>query len=417
VENRPVPLSGTTSRATLLLRRTLATGQIAGAFVLLIGAGLLLTSFRAILSSDPGFEPAGVVTATMSLPFARYGDDGATAALRTRLLDDVRALPGVRSAGLTSKLPLDGHENTNVVLPDRYARPAGESLLSANASRVSAGYFDAMTIQVVSGRLFDITDRADSMPVVIIDERLAAAFWPQRDAVGQRLYEPQNADEVLKPTASTHYLTVVGVVEEVQMISLAPEVQAVGAYYLPMEQTSTSAFTLVARTDGDTATLLAGIRRVVRDIDAELPISNAQTMTAQVNASLINRRVPMVLSIVFGAIALFLAAVGVYGVLAYGVVEKRREIGIRMALGSTASGVFRLVLADGLRMVAVGLVVGGIGAYFAGRAMASQLYGVEPTDPRVIAAVATTLAVVALAATCVPARRATRVSPVVSLRD
>jgi hypothetical protein len=303
------------------------------------------------------------------------------------------------------------------VIPEGYVRPAGESLLSPNVASVTPGYFEAMRVGLVRGRLFDAGDRADTLPVAIVDERLAATFWPGTSAIGRRMYQPQSAERALSPGPDTRFVTVVGVVRTVELEGPGAGEAAVGAYYFPMAQAPTRAFTVVVRSSADPHSLVAPLRNSVRSLDSNLPLFGIEAMTARVDASLQGRRVPMLLSLVFGAVALLLAAVGVYGVLACRVAERRREIGIRLALGSTAAEVFRLVLADGARILLAGLAAGLTAALLAARAMAIVLYGVEPTDGGVIATVAVVLSAVALVATVLPARRAALVSPSVALTD
>jgi predicted permease len=407
--------SGTASRSTLFIRRVLATAQISLAFVLLVGAGLLLTSFRAVLSLDPGFRPEGVLTAAISLPSTTYGDDAAIRTFQSRLLESVRALPGVQHAGLTDFLPMSGDSNDSVAIPEGYVMKPGESLVSPWTITVTDDYFRAMGIELVAGRFFDTRDRAESAPVVVVDEQLAARFWPGRDPIGRRMYQPGSAEAAVAPPPDVRWLTVVGVVRNVRFNGFDTSTEPIGAYYFPMSQRADGGFVVTVRTPGDPASLAEPLRRAVRALDAELPVFEVNPMSSLVSDALAPRRVPMRLSVIFGGVALLLAAIGVYGVLAYTVSERRREIGIRMALGSTAGEIFRTVVGDGLKLVGAGLAIGFAGAWFAGRAMTSLLYAVQPTDARVALAVAALLAVVAVAATVLPARRATKVNPGVAL--
>jgi predicted permease len=409
--------SGTAGRRTVFVRKALATAQMALAFILLVGAGLLFSSFREILRVDTGFDPEGVMTAAVSLPPASYADDDALRTMTDRVLDGIRALPAVDTAGAVTVLPMSGDSSDSVIIPEGYDRPAGESLISPNVSIVSETYFDAMRIGLVSGRFFDSRDRAGSLPVAIIDERLASRFWPGRDPLGRRMYLPDSAEAALTPGPDTLYVTVVGVVRNVQLAppGLGPE--PVGAYYFPLRQQPSRAFVIAARTSADPGTLVAPMRGVLRDLDPELPLFGVDSMADRLDGALAARRAPMMLSVGFGAVALFLAAIGVYGVLAYGVAERRREIGIRMALGGTTIDVFRHVLGDGLRIVAAGLVLGAGGAYVAARAMASLLFEVQPTDPAVAGSVAAILTLVALVAIALPARRAAQVNPAAVLNS
>ncbi|HET9369832.1 MAG TPA: ABC transporter permease [Vicinamibacterales bacterium] len=409
--------SGTAGRRTMLVRRTLATVQVALAFVLLLAAGLLLASFRAVLKIDPGFNPEGVLTAAVSLPAASYRDNTARLQFAERFLERVRRVPGVQAAGLTDLLPMSGDSNDSVVIPEGYVRKEGDSLISPLQSRVSDEYFSTMGIPLIAGRFFDARDRAGATRAVIVDERLAAKFWPDRDPIGRRLYQPSSPSEANAPGPNTIYATVVGVVKEVQIAGLATSYKPVGAYYYSMRQQPMSGFTVAVRSDGDPALLTPAVRAALREIDSELPLFADSTMAAYIDEALAGRRVPMLLSAVFGGVAVFLAAIGIYGVLAYGVAEKRREIGIRMALGSTTSAVFRLVIADGLKIVLLGLALGVVGAYYAGRGLQTLLYGVGAGDPVVVAGVAVLLAAIAFLATALPARRATKVNPVKALNS
>jgi len=409
--------SGTSSRGTNLLRRVLATAQVAIAFTLLIGAGLLFASFRAVLRLDTGFDPHNVITASISLPLATYKDDAAILGFTTRALAGIRALPGVESAGLTSQLPFSGDHSDSVILAEGYVMQPGESLISPVQSYVTDGYLEAMKIPLVRGRYFDARDTANSLRTIIVDERLAKKFWAGQDPLGRRMYLPESAKDVLKVSPDTKFMTVVGVVKEVQMEDPTAEIRHVGAYYIPHAQTPTHGNVLTVRTTNDSDAMMGQVRKVIASIDPELPLYSINTMETRLDDGFIGRRVPMLVAAAFAIVALFLAALGIYGVLAYGVAERRREIGIRMALGSSARQINALVLGDGARIVGAGLVIGLVVAYFVGRAMQAQLYEVRSTDPTVVGMVIAVLAVVALIATLVPARRASKVSPTVALTD
>jgi putative ABC transport system permease protein len=409
---------GTSGRGTNLLRRGLATAQVAIAFVLLVGAGLMLASFRAVLRLDPGFDPAGVVTAAVSLPGAVYKEDPSLVTFVNRMLSDVRALPGVQAAGVTDQLPFGGNHNDSVIVAEGYVMKPGESVVSPLNTSASDGYFEAMHIPLVRGRYFDARDTADSPKTIIVDEQLAKKFWPGQDPLGHRMYLPTSAQDLLAVGPKTQFLTVVGVVADVQMADPgSTDFRQVGAYYLPFSQSPSHGMSLVVRTGGDSDTLVREVRQKIKAIDPSLPVYSVKTMSQWMDEGLVGRRVPMLIATTFGAVALFLAAVGIYGVLAYGVAQRRREIGIRMALGSTTREVFGLVLADGVRIIGSGLALGAVGGYFAGRAMTSQLYAVRPTDPYVFGLVVVVLSLVALVATVLPARRAARVNPVRALNE
>jgi predicted permease len=411
---------GTAAIAAGKLRRLLATAQVALAFMLLIGAGLLLASFRAVVAIDPGFEPAGVLTASLNLPATAYRDATALTQLTDRLLERTRAIPAVGAAGLTNTIPFGGIYSNSVILAEDGESKAGESVVAPYQIMASDGYFEAMRIPLVRGRYFENRDTATSSPVVIVDERFAARFWPGRDAIGRRLYRPGNPSgilDLLTRGPDARYLTVVGIVANVQLTGLTPNGPAVGAYYLPYAQQPARSVVLAVRSRQDPDTLAASLRSSLRSIDRELPLFGVRTMEERLDRSLVYRRLPMVIALAFGLVALFLAAIGVYGLLACQVTERRREIGIRMALGSSAADVFRLVMWDGARITVLGIVVGLAGTFAMARLMAGLLYGVGATDPIVVGVVAALLATVALIATWLPARRAAGVNPAAALNE
>ena len=409
--------SGTASRGTSLVRRTLATAQVTIAFVLLIGAGLLLASFREVLKIDPGFAPGGVVTGAISLPTVSYKKDEDLVLFVDRLLEGVRAIPGVQAAAITSTVPLGGDHSDSVLIAEGYRMKEGESLISPNIIAASDGYFEAIGTRLVRGRFISRQDTATSQPVVVIDERLANHFWPGQDPLGRRLYQPGSPENVLKPGPDTKWLTVVGVVKEVQFDGLATDRKLVGACYYPFPQAPEHGLSLMVKSTIESNALVGSIRKSVATIDAALPFYAVHTMTHYVDQALMSRRVPMLIAGAFAAVALLLSAIGIYGVLAYGVAQRRREIGIRLALGSTGAEVFALVLREGVKIVTIGLALGFAGLLALRHVLTTVLYGVTPLDPFVIAGVVIALVIVALVAMSIPARRASRVSPVVALTD
>jgi predicted permease len=409
--------SGTSSRRARATRRGLVTAQIAFAFMLLIGAGLLLASFRHVLAVNPGFDPARVLTGTVSPPASRYKDDASLTSFDNRLMERVRALPGVEAAGLTSNLPLTGNTSDSVILAEGYVMKPGESLISPFKSRITPGYFEAMHVPLIRGRFFTASDDERAPKVIIVDDRLAARFWGTSDPLGRRLWNPDSPAELKDgPGPKSKYYIVVGVVGSVRTTGIT-EQAPVGAYYFPMAQDSARTVTLVARTAGQPEAVVGAIRRELASIDPELPFYGVRPMQERVELSLLNRRTPMMLATLFGAIALLLAAVGLYGVLTYQVSQRRREIGIRMALGSETGHIFTMIVREGLVLVAIGLVVGVAGAFAIRRAMEAQLFGVGAMDPAVMAAVSVVLGAVALVACAVPARRAARIDPLIALSE
>jgi predicted permease len=408
--------SGTSGRGSRLVRRGLVASQVAFAFMLLIGAGLLLASFQRVLAVDPGFEPAQVLTARVSPPATRYPKDEDLRAFAGRLLEQVRAVPGVQQAGIVSSIPFAEDFDDSVILAEGYQMSPGESLISPYRVVATSGYMEALKIPLVRGRLFTDSDTDTSLPVVIIDERLARKFWPGRDAIGRRLFQPANTrGDITKPAPDQKFLTVVGVVGETKMAGLVSADDRVGTYYFPLTQAPFRTMTLALRTAGDPEAATPAVRRALAAVDAEVPLYAVRSMEQRIDQTLTDRRTPMVLAVVFGTVALFLAAIGLYGVLAYQVSQRSKEIGIRMALGSEPRGIFALILREGLVLLGAGFGVGLALAFAARKAMATQLYGIGAMDPGVLALVAGTLAAVAFVACMVPARRAARIDPLIAL--
>jgi putative ABC transport system permease protein len=409
--------SGTAGHGARLTRRALVAAQVAFAFMLLIGAGLLLASFKRVLEVNPGFDASHVLTGTVNPPSSRYKGSDGVRTFWNRLTDDVRALPGVQAAGITSTLPLSGDTSDSVILAEGYVMAKGESLISPFQGSVSPGYFEAMQIPIKRGRYFTASDDEHAPKVIIVDERLAKRFWTDQDPIGRRMWKPDSPDEFTKgPGPKSTFYTVVGVVGNIRLTGLT-EKEPVGAYYFPFAQQTGRGMVLATRTAGDPSTIAASIRQIVRQIDPELPFFNVKPMSQRVDESLVSRRTPMLLASLFGGIALFLAAIGIYGVLAYQVAQRRKEIGIRLALGSDGRRIFALIVSEGLVLLAFGIGVGLAGAFAIRTAMATQLYGVQPMDPLVLALVTSVLAVIAFFACAVPARRAARIDPLVALTD
>jgi predicted permease len=407
--------TGTASRRAVAVRNGLVVSQVGLAFVMLVGAGLMLASFRSAVSVDPGFEPEGVLTGFLSLPSARYEDGNARRRFWDELLGEVRALPGVEAAGLTTQLPFSGSNSASLIMPEGYELAPGESLLAPFQTIAGPGYFEALGIELLQGRTFQESDEPGVPRVVVIDEWLANRYWQEGGALGDRMVygEVPGTDSI--PEESLY--TVIGIVETIKQNDLTtPASEHVGAYYFTYRQSPQAVVTLTVRSaTGDAPEVTPEVRSVLARLDPELPFFGVETMQARIDASLTQRRVPLVLLGVFAVVALLLAVVGIYGALAYTVTQRTREIGIRMALGSDPSHVFRGVVAQGLGVTAAGLVLGGAAAYFLTRLIESLLFGVAATDARVIAGVALLLAMVAAIACTIPARRATRVNPVEAL--
>jgi len=274
---------------------------------------------------------------------------------------------------------------------------------------------DVLGIPLVAGRVFDERDTSEAPAVVVVDERLAKKFWPGQDPLGRRLYFPGNLEDITAITPDTRFMTVVGVVGTIKDRGLVDADDRVGAYYHPFTQQTRRGITFAIRTGGDPTLVAPDVRRVLATIDPELPLYDVKTMSQRVEESLARRRTPMLLAVAFGVVALLLSAVGIYGVLAYQVAQRTREIGVRIALGSSRKDVFTLILREGLVIVGIGLAVGVAGVVALRRVLEAQLYGVGALDPTVLVLVLLTLGAVALVACLVPAGRATRIDPIVAL--
>jgi predicted permease len=413
LELREEGRGGTSGRRAQQVRRALAMAQVAIALILLIGAGLLLASFRAVADMDFGFKPDNVTTATVNLPQSYAA--AARGTFVTQALENFRKIPGVAAAGGTTALPFSGTISPNVILGEGHVMKPGESLLAPNQVLATDGYFEAMRIPVVSGRVFGSRDTTDSTKVAVIDERLAERFWPGQDAVGRRLYFAGDIKDPQAITPQTQFFNVVGVVKEVVVADPKAEFTPIGTFYFPVSQFQPGGLTYTLRLSGPSNTIATEIRNAIRSIDPQLPVFRLQTMQAGIDRALVGRRAPMLIAAGFSAVALFLAAIGIYGVLAYGVAERKRELGVRMALGGSTGSIFRLVLNDGLWIVGIGVVVGLLGSFFVGRLMRALLFGVSPMNVEVIGLVTLVLAAVALLASGIPALRASRINPVVVL--
>lgn len=406
--------TGTSGRGAVVLRNAMVTGQVAIAFVLLIGAGLLMVSFRSALQVEPGFQPEETLTGLVSMPSSRYPDATSRRQFADDLLREVRAVPGVRAAGVTSMLPFSGNNSSSVIMPEGYTPEAGESLLSPLRTISSPGYTEAMGIPLLEGRLFQEADNAEGQQVIIIDEWLARRYWPESSPLGRRMFTGvPGMDEA---EMEENLFTIVGVVGVIKQNELTSTEHS-GAYYFPYGASPPASVTLVAKAESRATSLTPQVREIIARIDPDMPFYGIETMAQRIDDSLVGRRTLMLLILIFSGVALFLSAVGIYGVLAYSVSQRTRELGIRMAVGSTPEDAFRLILVQGIRVMAVGLVIGLASALGLGRLIGTLLFGVSPADPLVLGSVASLLVLVGLAACVFPARKATRVDPVVALNQ
>lgn len=393
-------------RHALALRDSLVVVQLALAVALLASAGLLVRSFANVAAQDPGFDSRGVLSAALTLPQAKYGDDDARANAAARLLEAARALPGVSAAGLVDARPLSDAVNGSSYAiagqPTNGARP------HAFARSVDDGYFKAMGIPLLLGRTFERADWSSANKVAVVDELFARKRFPNGDALGQVL-------EIERPGVGKWQYTIVGVVGTIKNGDLGEDVTQ-ETYYLDYGQSPSATVVLLLRAAGAPAALAQPLREAIRAVDAEQPLFDVMTLDARVQQSLTGRRVPMQLLGAFAALALLLAAVGIYGVLAFAVAQRSGEFGVRMAVGADAARIRRLVLGDGARLISIGLALGVAGAVALGFVLRSQLFGIGSVDPPSLAAVALVLAATAFAACWLPARRAAHVAPLEALR-
>lgn len=387
------------------LRRTLVAGQLATALVLLVGAMLLTRSLVRITSVDPGFQPDHVLGATIDLPRATYPDDAATNAFYGRLLDRVEALPGVQSAALADMLPLQGFRYSRAVNVDGAPVPTDGSD-QANFNSVTDGYFATVGMTVEKGRPFASSDVLNGAPVAIVNAAFARRFFPDGDAVGHTIN--MNGEMPVNPT-------IVGVVRDVRQIGL--DVAAAPEVFRPASQSSELPQSVVLRTVGDPALLGEALRRAVLEIDPAQPVSRVFTLEDDLALTTAPRRANAALVGSFAILALLLSALGLYGVMAYTVTQRTREIGVRIALGARPGAVARLVVGEGARVALIGGVIGIILARAFSRVLADFLFEVHTTDVATFIVAPVLLVGVALLASWLPARRAARTDPMVALRS
>jgi len=408
------------SGAGRTLRSGLVVAEISIALVLLVVAGLTVRSLQQLLEVNPGFQAGRLLTARISLPPANYRDITATTAFFTALQERVQALPGVQAAGMTTLLPMTGRNSSGSTFIDQTtAQGLTESplvrkpYLEADQRTVTSGFFEAMRIPVVRGRVLTSADSAGAAPAIVVDEEFAKRLWPDREPIGQRISNsaiPNSNPPVL------FWRTVVGIVGHVKNNAL----DQIGReqIYVPLAQTPfpIRSMYLSVRASVDPTAIVSAIQRTVQTLDPSLPVYEVKTMDAWLDTTVSPRRFNVLLLLAFGALALTLAAVGTYGVIAYSVSQRTKEIGIRIALGASRHDVLRMVVGGGLRLAVTGVLVGVALSLAAGRLISTLLFGVRPTDPLTFSAVAATLLATAVFAAWIPARRATRVDPMVALR-
>ncbi len=395
------------NRGQKLFRNTLVVTQVALSVMLMIGAGLMVRSFAALQRVDLGYRPEGVLTFSLSLPGNRYPDPQKLVFFR-EFEDRLKTIPGVTHVSAATPIPL-----LETQFGGRYGPPAAlgdESLYGqADYRTVQPGYFETMGTRLIEGRMFEEADFRDSTQFVVIDQKLARILWPGRSAIGERML-------VRATTLEPQFVQVIGVVEHQRSAGLGaegPETVFLTNTYMG----TTGDLHWIVRTTLDPAGLVPPIRAHLGEMDTQLPMADVRTMTERVDQAMTGTRFALVLILVFGVIALVLAAVGIYGVLSFTVRQRTGEFGVRMALGADAQSVLLLVLRQGMMLTGLGLVAGLVAGFWATRLLGTLLVDVSPNDPATFALMITLFVLVALGASFLPARRATQVSPAVALRD
>ncbi|MFY9609328.1 MAG: ABC transporter permease [Blastocatellia bacterium] len=396
---------GSTGGLRIRIRSGLVVAEVALSVVLLIGAGLLIRSFVLLQNVDAGFNPGRVLVANISLPNSRYAQPAQRTAFYNRLCQELAALPGAVSAGATQSLPLSGSDaRTPTAIEGRPVPPLAERPI-VSVGIVSPDYFRTMGIPLLQGRFFTEQDNATSQIAVIINQSFARRFFPDEDPIGKHILGGGS------PPQSREIIGVVGDIRHTGLDSSPAE-----GFFLSSDQRPQLAMAVVLKTAGPPLSLSAAVRSSVLAIDKDQPIASLQTMEEVVSGSISNQRFTLLLLGLFAAVALALAAIGIYSVMAYTVTQRTGEIGLRMALGAQTRDVLKLVVGQGMSMALVGVAVGLAGAFALTRVMTSLLFSVSATDPITFVAIPLILVVVALAACIVPARRAAKVDPMVALR-
>src|SRR5579864_5313538 len=406
--------SATGSRGRQKFRSLLVAGELALGLVLLAGTGLLLKSLARIGDINPGFQPHGVMTAGLSLPETHYDKPEKQLAFFRSVLDRLTGTPGVTAAGAGFPLPFTGSNSSASFSIEGLTVPPGNPGPWGDVRYVTPGYFTALGIPLLKGRLFTDDDRTGSQPVALIDQNLARQYWPNQDPIGKQIRRGDKAP----------WSVIVGVVRHIRFTQLAGEdsssegsqSSSAGVYYYPIYQAMAPFGFLIAKTSGNPQALGDVIRRAVRDVDANQPVSNMKSMDERIAESLGPQRFAASLLAVFALLATILAAIGLYGLVSYSVTQRTNEMGIRMALGANRADILRMVLRESARIAVIGAGTGIVAGLLLMRAMQSVLYGVSTYDPVSFGGSALALIFVALVASYIPARRATRVDPIVALR-
>ena len=400
----------TATRHRMRWRSLLATSELALALILLVGAGLMIKSLYRLLSVDPGFQAARVLKLDMSLRTERYKNDAALVAFWRRVLEGVRAIPGAESASLGTGIPLtDDHSRTDITLEGRpAARPGGNP--HPDVHTVSPDYEKTLGIRLLLGRGFTDADRENGQRVAMVNAMLAARLFPGVDPIGKRFtFDDVGAGHAPK------WITIVGVLADTKMYGLANPARL--EVYVPFCQFAQNGMTLLVKSSKEPRPLASAIRQVVASIDAEQPVFGIATMQDVMDASISQRRITLILLELFSGLALVLAVIGIYGVISYSVGQREKELGIRIALGAQRADVLRLVLAQGGKIAAAGIIAGTVASLGLTQLMARLLYSVSAFDPATFAAAAFGLAFIAMAACYIPARRSQGIDSLVALRQ
>jgi predicted permease len=401
---------GTVSRAAHRVRHGFIIAQVALAFVLLSGAGMLGLSLHKLVSTSPGFRPEQVLTGNIALPWKGYPENEPRLAFMERLLTELRAQPGVIAAGLIAGLPMGGNVNNSATSIEGQETADGGTVRAHYMSPAAGEYWQAMGIPLIEGRFLEDADNHRDLKVCVVDQDFAQRYWPGQSALGRRISGNPKFEE-------KDAVTIVGVVGSVKQTELA-DTKAQGGIYFPMKGNYTpNGFSVVLRTAMEPTALAPMLQKLVLKLDPELPVDELKPMQAWIDESMVSRRSPALLAGIFAAVALMLAAVGTYGVLAYAVNQRRREIGVRMALGALPGQVLAQFLGLGARLLLAGIALGVLGAWAAGRAMQNILFGVGAVHPGVLAVAGLVMMTVVLLATFLPSRRASLVSPIEALRQ
>ncbi len=392
------------------IRRLLVVAELALSVMLLIGAGLLIRSFAHLQDLPPGFNATNVLTLELTMTGRKYADAAAVLETYRQLWARLNQLPGVTAAGGVTALPLSQMMAWGPITVEGRAPQPGEAFINADQRVVGGDYFRAMDIPLQKGRLFNEFDTRTTDRVVVIDDHMASTLWPGDDPVGKRIRTGG-----FDVTPDTPWMTVIGVVGRVKQDSLESDSRI--AFYRAHAQSPSRPMYVVVRSQSRASDLAAAVTQQIRQLDPDLPIYRMRTMEQRVDESLAQRRFSMLLLSLFAILALGLAAIGIYGVMAYLVTQGTRELGIRLALGAAPHDLLMLVVRQGMSVAAIGMVIGLAGAFILTRFMRALLFGVRATDPLTFTAIAAILTVVALIASYVPARRAARIDPIVSLRS